>query len=390
MLKRGLEPWLVNLFKKYPAIAILGPRQSGKTTLAKETFPHLKYMNLEDLTTRQYATENPKGMLNAYPEGLIIGEIQNVPDLMSYLQVYIDEKDRPGLYVITGSQQILLNKKISQSLAGRVGINTLLPLSYQELQQQQNYSNVNELIFNGFYPRLFQYNMTPKEIYPSYIQTYIERDVRQMINISDDLLFYKFLKACALRVGQVLNLSSLAYDCGISHVTAKKWLSLLEMSFIVYLLRPHHSNFNKRLIKSPKLYFYDTGVACNLLGIARHEELGSHFAKGALFENFIVIEYLKKQYNEGNIPNCYFWRDKLGHEIDFIVERGTKLFPVEIKSGANINTDYFKNLRYFNTISDTKHHNYLVYDGPAESRTDTKMLNWQHMGALWDDIENLY
>lgn len=388
MLKRNLTPWLINLFSKFPAIAILGPRQSGKTTLAKETFPHLKYINLEDLATRQYVTENPKGLLNAYPDGLILDEIQNVPDMMSYLQVYIDEKDRPGLYVITGSHQILLNKKISQSLAGRVGITTLLPLSYQELQQK--YSNVNELIFNGFYPRLFRYNMTPKEIYPSYVNTYIERDVRQLINIPDILLFQKFLTLCAGRIGQLLNLSSLANDCGISHVTAKKWLSLLEMSFIVKLLHPYHSNFNKRLIKSPKLYFYDTGVACNLLGINKHEELNAHFSKGALFENFIVIEYLKKQYNEGNTPRCYFWRDKMNHEVDLVVERGTKLFPIEIKSGANVTKDYFKNLRYFDTISKTENYNYLIYDGPEESRADTKVINWQQLNTLWDDIENLY
>lgn len=359
----------------------LGHIKPGKTTLAKEAFPHLKHMNLEDLSIRQYATDDP--------EGLILDEIQNTPDLMSYLQVYIDKKDKPSLYVITGSHNILLNEKISQSLAGRIAINNLLPLSYQELRQHKNYSNVNEVIFNGFYPRLFRYDMTPKELYPSYIQTYIEKDIRQLINIYDVLLFQKFLKLCAGRIGQLLNLSSLANDCGISHVTAKKWLSLLEMSFIVYLLRPHHRNFNKRLIKSPKLYFHDTGVACNLLGIGKHEELDSHFAKGALFENFIVIEYLKKQYNDGNTPNCYFWRDKLDNEIDIIVERGTKIFPVEIKSGATINSDYFKNSIYFNTISNTKNQNYLVYDGVESSRIDTKILNWQNLGSLWDDIENL-
>ena len=253
MLKRELKQRLVSIFKQFPALAILGPRQSGKTTIAKEAFPHLKYINLEDLSIRQYAKDDPKGFLEANPEGLILDEIQNVPELLSYLQVYIDKKDKPGLYVITGSHQVLLNEKIPQSLAGRIAINNLLPLSYQELKQQHQYSDVNELIFKGSYPRLFRYNIDPKDFYPSYIQTYIEKDIRQLINITDIVLFQKFLKLCAGRVGQLLNLSSLANDCGISHVTAKKWLSLLEMSFIVYQLKPHHNNFNKRLVKSPKL-----------------------------------------------------------------------------------------------------------------------------------------
>jgi uncharacterized protein len=388
MIRRDLRDKLIQLFTKFPAIAILGPRQSGKTTLAREVFPHLKYINLEDLSVRQHAREDPKDFLEKNAQGLILDEIQNVPELLSYLQVYIDQQDKPGLYVLTGSHQILLNEKNSQSLAGRVAINTLLPFSYQEIKQQTS-NNINEIIFNGFYPRLFRYEITPADFYPSYIQTYIEKDIRQLTNVSDLGLFQKFLKLCAGRVGQLLNLSSLANDCGISHVTARKWLSILEMSFIVYLLKPHHKNFNKRLVKTPKLYFYDTGVACNLLGIQSLDQLDSHYARGALFENFIILEYIKNNYNQGRIPNCYFWRDKLGHEIDMLLDKEQSLIPIEIKSGKTINQSFFKNLEYWNKISGLENNNYLIYSGAEnQCRHKTKILNWQCMESLWNDYSS--
>ena len=307
MIHRDLGTKLIQLFSKFPAIAILGPRQSGKTTIAKEIFPHLKYLNLEDLSIRQHAKDDPKDFLESNSEGLIIDEIQNVPELLSYLQIYIDKQDKPSLYVLTGSHQILLNEKFSQSLAGRIAITTLLPFSYQEIKNQKQISNnIDQIIFNGFYPRLFRYSITPEDFYPSYIQTYLEKDIRQLMNVSDLGLFQKFIKLCAGRIGQLLNLSSLANDCGISHVTARRWLSLLEMSFVVYLLKPHHKNFNKRLVKTPKIYFYDTGIACCLLEIRSPEQLTSHYAKGSLFENFILIECLKNRYNKGLLPDIFF------------------------------------------------------------------------------------
>ena len=385
MIRRELGLKLIELFSKFPAIAILGPRQSGKTTIAKEIFPHLKYINLEDLSVREHAKNDPKDFLENNHQGLIIDEIQNAPELLSYLQVYIDKYDKAGLYVLTGSHQILLNEKISQSLAGRIAITTLLPFAYQEIKNQTHISNnINEIIFNGFYPRLFKYNITPEDFYPSYIQTYIEKDIRQLKNVSDLGLFQKFIKLCAGRVGQLLNLSSLANDCGISHVTARQWLSLLEMSFIVYLLKPHHINFNKRLVKTPKLYFYDTGILCSLLDIRSHEQLNTHYAKGSLFENFIIIEYLKNRFHKGKMPNINFWRDKLGHEIDILLTKGNSFILVEIKSGKTLNQDYFKNIKYWNKISETESNNFVIYCGEEQIRKKSIIINWQNLERLFD------
>ena len=384
MIRRDLGTKLVELFAQFPAIAILGPRQSGKTTIAKETFPHLQYVNLEDLSIRQYAREDPKGFLESYSDGLIIDEIQNVPEMLSYLQIYIDQKDKAGLYILTGSHQILLNEKISQSLAGRIAITNLLPFSYQEIKNQKNLSgNIDEIIFNGFYPRLFKYNIKSEDFYSSYVQTYIEKDIRQLKNVLDLGLFQKFLKLCAGRVGQLLNLSSLANDCGVSHVTARHWISLLEISFIIYLLKPHHVNFNKRLVKTPKIYFYDTGVLCNLLDIRFPAQIYTHYARGSLFENFIIIEYLKNSFHAGRRPNIFFWRDKSGHEIDILLEQDNILTPIEIKSGKTINTDYFKNIKYWNKISEKDTNSIVIYCGEEQKRQKTRIINWQNLDTLF-------
>lgn len=387
MIHRELSTKLIELFSKFPAIAILGPRQSGKTTIAKEIFPHLKYANLEDLSIREHAKNDPKDFLENNPQGLIIDEIQNAPELLSYLQVYIDKYDKAGLYVLTGSHQILLNERISQSLAGRIAITTLLPFSYQEIKNQDSISNnINQVIFNGFYPRLFKYNIMPEDFYPSYIQTYIEKDIRQLKNVSDLGIFQKFMKLCAGRVGQLLNLSSLANDCGISQVTARQWLSLLEMCFIVYLLKPHHVNFNKRLVKTPKLYFYDTGILCNLLDIRSSEQLNTHYARGSLFENFIVNECLKSRFHKGKVPNIYFWRDKLGHEIDILITKGTNFIPIEIKSGKTLNQEFFKNIKYWNKISGIESNNFLIYCGEEQSRQNSTIINWQNLEKLFINL----
>lgn len=374
MINRQLKGKLIYLFTKFPILTIVGPRQSGKTTLAKEAFPHLPYVNMEDLSTLSHAQEDPKGFLANYPEGLIIDEAQKCPDLFSYIQVYSDQKDRPGLYVLTGSQQFLMNEKISQSLAGRVVITTLLPLSYAEIKKPGD--NLVEVMYNGFYPRVHRYEITANDFYPSYIQTYIERDVRQIINIPDLALFQKFVKLCAGRIGQLLNVSSLATDCGINTGTANRWLSLLEMSFIIFILKPHHNNYSKRLVKAPKLYFHDTGVACSLLGITSQSQIDSHYAKGGLFENFVIGELLKQTYNQAQQPHFYFWRDKMGHEVDLLIEDGERIVPFEIKSGQTLNSDYFTTINYWKTLSN-QDGGYLIYGGSETvQRSGVNVLPW--------------
>ncbi|MEN8236970.1 MAG: ATP-binding protein [Pseudomonadota bacterium] len=381
MIHRTLGQKLVDLFGKFPIVSVLGPRQSGKTTLVQKTFPDLAYVNMEDPVQRENAAIDPRSFLERYSDGLIIDEAQKVPELFSYLQLYADQKDRPGLYILTGSQQFLLNEKISQSLAGRVAITTLLPLTYRELiRENLQIVDVHSLIFQGFYPRIYRYNIEPKDFYPGYLQTYVERDVRQIKNITNLTLFQKFIKLCAGRVGQLLNISSLANDCGVSQFTAKQWLSLLEMSFIVYLQQPYYRNFGKRLVKAPKLYFYDTGLACYLLNIASSQQLQDHYAKGSLFENLIVNELQKQFFNRGLQPLLYFWRDKVGHEIDIIVEGSNdQLIPIEIKSGKTINKDFFKNLEYWKTFTKQAGKAYLVYGGAEDMvRKSTTILSWQN------------
>lgn len=378
MLPRLVSNKLKNLFQKFPILAILGPRQSGKTTLAREVFPELTYINLEDITFREFAEEDPKGFLENYSDGAILDEIQYVPKLFSYLQVFTDYANKPSQFVLTGSQNFVLNDKISQSLAGRVAITTLFPLSYNELQLQEEVS-LNELIYTGFYPRLWSYGIDPKVFYGSYITTYLEKDLRQIKNIQNLSQFQKFLKLCAGRCGQTLNLSNIGNDCGISNVTAREWLTLLEMSYIIYLLPPYSENFNKKIIKSPKLYFYDTGILCYLLNITSQEQLEFHFAKGAIFENFIITEIIKNEEKSDRAANLYFWRDKLGHEVDLIIEKGyNQIIPIEIKSGQTISKDYFKNLKYFNKLKPCKT-NYLIYTGKEnQTREGIKILNWKN------------
>jgi predicted AAA+ superfamily ATPase len=351
----------------------MGPRQSGKTTIAQITFPHLPYITLERLADREFAREDPEGFLSQYPAA-IIDEIQHVPELLSSLQVKIDQLTRPSCYVITGSQNLILNEKITQTLAGRIALTTLLPLSVAELKPE---CPADELIYKGFYPRLHNYTIKPIDFYPSYIATYVERDVRQIKQIVNLSLFQKFLKHCAARIGQLLNLQSLANDCGISHTTARQWLTMLEISYIVYLLKPHHRNFNKRLIKSPKLYFYDTGLACSLLNIQNESNVNTHYLKGSLFENLIVIDLLKQFLNRGLTPNLYFWQDKTGHEIDIVQEEGEVLIPIEVKSAQTVVKDFFANLDYFRTLSGVSN-GYLVYGGKQrQERTLYTVCGWQ-------------
>lgn len=367
MYAREITVVLKRLATLYPVVGITGPRQSGKTTLAKLLFPDLPYVSLENLDIRLQAEGDPRSFLRLYKQGAIFDEVQHVPTLLSYLQGIVDEDPQKGRYVITGSQNFSLSSHIAQSLSGRIGMLTLLPLSLQELRTQQDpYS----AIFRGGYPGLHQLNIHPLDFYPSYIQTYIERDVKQLKNIENLSRFQTFLKLCAGRIGQLVNFASLAQDAGISHTTARQWLTILEASYILFTLQPYYQNFNKRLMKMPKLYFYDTGLACTLLGLEKEEQLKTHYLKGALFENLMILEILKTRMNQGLPPHLYFWRDHTGHEVDLIGEWGGSIHAMEIKLGATFQDSYIKNLYYFMDLckssSKEKVSSYLIYTGSQE------------------------
>ncbi len=346
MIKRNIENILINLASQYPVVTITGPRQSGKTTLIKYAFPDKKYVNLEAPDIRQFAITDPRGFLNQYDDA-ILDEIQRAPELLSYMQTIVDENKEPGRFIITGSQQFEVLNNISQSLAGRTALLKLLPLSIAEIKDIIDVSLIDQLIYNGFYPRIYDIHIDPHQVIGDYIVTYVERDIRQLISIKDLNLFEKFLKLCAGRIGQLLNLQGLANDTGISHTTARSWISILEASYIIFLLPPWFNNFSKRLIKSPKLYFYDVGLASYLLGIENEKQVSRDPLRGNLFENLTIIEVLKYRFNKGKKSNLYFYRDSKGLEIDLIYEVGRNIFPIEIKSGATVSEDYFKNLKKF-------------------------------------------
>ena len=316
MIDRILQTKLQELSKKYPIVTLTGPRQSGKSTLLRHAFPDYKYVSLEDPDIRLFATEDPRGFLATYPDKTIIDEAQRVPALFSYLQTHTDREGHEGMYLLAGSHNFLLMENISQSLAGRTAILKLLPFSHAEMANGNILSSsINEEIFTGGYPRLYDKHITPSEFYPYYIQTYVERDVRLMKNIGDLSKFIRFIKLCAGRIGQLLNLSSLANECGVAVSTISTWISILEASYICYLLKPDYNNYAKRLVKTPKLYFYDTGLACSLLDIQTAEQVSSHFLRGGLFENLVINEFVKKSYNQGQEPDLTFWRDSTGNEV---------------------------------------------------------------------------
>jgi predicted AAA+ superfamily ATPase len=360
MFQRKLKAKVQKLFEKFPMVGIIGPRQSGKTTLAKDAFPNLPYVNLEAIHVREIAQNDPQGFLKSYPNGAIFDEIQNLPTLFPYLQVISDERGTVGQYVLTGSHHFLLLEKISQSLAGRIALTTLLPLSLNELKPRTQSPFI--VAFEGFYPGMHSRKIDPNDFYGNYLTSYVERDVRQIINLRDLAPFQKFLRLCAGRAGQLLNLSSLANDCGVSHPTIRQWLSVLEASFIVFLLQPNHNNFNKRLIKSPKLYFHDTGLLCNLLGISSSKQLESHHLRGEIFENFIIGDIAKSFYNDGKSSAMSFWRNQSGVEVDLIVEKDGKTHALEIKSGQTMRQDFLKNLIYWRDLSPTSSLS-LIYGG---------------------------
>lgn len=392
MIARELQSSLLKDAKKAPVIAILGPRQSGKTTLARSTFPNHNYVSLEDYDVRAFALSDPRGFLAHYAKdpGVILDEIQHVPELLSYIQTSVDQDRKPGYYIITGSQNFLVTQALTQTLAGRVSFHTLLPLSIAELSQHKvPLISAEEIILKGFYPIIYAQDYDPVEWYSDYIISYVERDVRTITEITDLVTFQRFIKLCAGRIGQLVNLTSLGNDCGVSYNTIKKWLSVLEASYIIFPLQPHFKNFSKRLIQTPKIYFYDTGLACSLLGIETKEQLSSHYLRGGLFESMIIADLYKSFYNRDRIPHLYFWRDKTGNEVDCIMEYGSSLFPIETKAGMTINADFFEGLTYWNELAHANPENsFIVYGGTdVQMRSQANVVGWPHTATIFDKAE---
>ncbi|MEA1877402.1 MAG: ATP-binding protein [Bacteroidota bacterium] len=350
MITRDAGQELAELAKQFKAVALIGPRQSGKTTLAKAVFPEKQYVSLENPDLRRFALDDPRGFLSQYPDGAILDEIQRAPELFSYLQQILDEESRPGIFILTGSNNFLLQENISQSLAGRVSYLYLLPFTYSELPADME-SDLPSLILKGLYPPIYDQKADPGRWYRNYIRTYLERDVRQIKNITDIDAFERFLRLCAGRTGQILNMQNLAIQAGVDGKTIASWISVLEQSFIIFRLKPHHKNYNKRLVKMPKLYFYDTGLVCTLLGIQNPDQLKYHPLYGSIFESLIVSELTKQRFNKGQDSNLFFWRDNTGHEIDVLIDQGEQLYPVEIKSGQTITTDFFRGLNFWEKIT---------------------------------------
>lgn len=372
MIKRETESLLKRLSSQYPIVTVTGPRQSGKTTLSKKVFPAKKYVNLEELDTREFAISDPRGFLKQYGDNLIIDEIQRAPDLPSYIQVIAD-KNKKSSFILTGSQQFEVMEGINQSLSGRTAFIKLLPFSIKEIEKIYNVENTDGLMSKGFYPRIYDKKLKSREFYSSYVSTYLERDVRRLVSIKKLSLFQKFLKLCAGRIGNILNLQNIANDTGVSHTTIREWFSILEASYIVHFLRPWHENLSKRLIKFPKLYFYDVGLAAYLLGIENENQMSRDPLRGSLFENMVVSEFLKRRFNSGKDNNLYFYRDGKGNEVDLIYRMGGEILPIEIKSGATISEDYFANLNRFKTISKKKIFKPTVIYGGDEIQNRSKV-----------------
>ncbi len=396
MIKRTLSDKLISLAKKFPVVSITGPRQSGKTTMTRMVFKDYHYINLEDPDERDFALSDPKGFLKRIGERVILDEIQRAPALLSYIQGIVDQNSSPGRYVLTGSQQLQVMSKVSQTLAGRTAIVILLPFSLCELLREPSDDpwkiyelgekrkkpsfELNQILFQGFYPPIHDRKLNAPDWLSAYYSTYVERDVRDLANIGNLETFQRFIRLCAGRSGQLLNYSSLANDCGISHTTARNWISILQATFIIHLLPPHHANFSKRVIKSPKLYFLDVGLLCYLLRIRNPEDIHIHALKGPIFETFIISEIYKAFFHHGETPPLYFWRDRTGHEVDLILDTGKYLIPLEIKSGESIDQYFFSGLDYFTTLGPPAYKSgVLIYAGDNFYRRQNHLVRpWFH------------
>jgi len=388
LIRRTLLDSVLEAATEFPVIAIMGPRQSGKTTLAQLAFPKHRYVSLEDYDLRAKALADPRRFLTEMPteHGLILDEIQHAPELLSYMQTIVDREKKNGFFVVMGSQNFLVDQALTQTLAGRMAVVTLLPLSIQELTNADILpAKIDTLMYKGFYPKAHATTTNIARLYSNYIRLYVERDVRQIQNVADLSLFQKFMRLCAGRVGQVLNVVSLSNDCGINQKTASAWLSILETSYVIFMLAPYFNNFGKRLIKAPKLYFYDTGLVCTLLKIRSAEELANHYLRGSLFESLIIADLLKQQYNFEQQPSLYFWRDHAGREIDCIIDESHYPIPVEIKAANTVTTDFFKELRIWQETSSTPADapRYVIYCGTDNQNwPNAQVLTWQSAGRL--------
>lgn len=383
MYARDAANTLARLARGFPIVAIAGPRQSGKTTLARAQFPDKPYVSLENPDEREFALSDPRRFLDRFPDGAILDEVQRCPALFSWLQGVVDERQRMGDFVLTGSSQFDLIAGIGQSLAGRVGRVELLPLAQSEMRQAGCLPDtLDQLLLNGGYPAVYSRQLAPADWYGNYVSTYLERDVRQLLGVKDLALFQRFLKLCAARTGQLLNLSALGADCGITGVTARQWMSVLEASYLVTLVQPYHRNFGKRLVKTPKLYFLDTGLAAWLLGIRDVATMALHPQRGALFETWVVAEQVKQAFNLGETPGISFWRDRAGHEVDLIREDALRVYPTEIKSGATFATDWANALQKLKAlagqdVADPR----IVYGGDASFERDGyHVVGWRDLG----------
>lgn len=385
-IKRKMAAIIEKGATQVPVIAIIGPRQSGKSTLAKELFKDHVYLDMQDAEIFDFATTDPKGFLRAYnnEHGIILDEAQYVPHLFPQIKVEADKNPQPGYFVLSGSQNFLLHEKISESLAGRVYFYKLLPLSIAELTDAHLVcDNAEEQIFKGFYPRVYQPRIDAREYYENYISTYIERDIRSIRNIGDMLTFQKFMQLCALRIGTTLNIADLAGKCGITENSARSWLSLLEASFILFLLPSYHDNLGKRITKSPKLFFYDVGLAATLMGVNKEMIVKQRSIYGALFENMVLVD-LMKNFNDVNLhPMFSFFRDSNQNEIDLIIELGSTVIPVEIKASETMNSKFFEIPTWFNQQIDNQQEAVVIYGGDKnQPRTKGKVISWLHCESL--------
>lgn len=381
MIQRNIAPVLQHLASQYPVITLTGPRQSGKTTLARSLFADKPFITLEDPDVRRFATDDPRGFLAGYPQGAIFDEIQRAPELTSYLQGMVDADPQPGRFILTGSHQFELMTQVSQSLAGRTAVLRLLPFTLAEVHRIRSTGatpGLAQTLLTGFYPRIHDKGLNPSQALADYFATYVERDLRQLAAVQDLQRFERFVRLCAGRTGQLLNLNSLGNDAGVSHVTARTWIDLLQTSYIIHLLPPWFTNTGKRLIKAPKLYFYDVGLACWLLGLRSAEQVARDPLWGSLFENFVIMEAMKDRLNAGESPEMYFYRDSEGNEVDLLLPAGGKMHAIEIKAGATVNPDYFKGLKTF-----AAHHpgalagGGVVYGGTqSQSRSDWPVHSW--------------
>lgn len=380
MFKRTISTELEQLALDYPIVTVIGPRQSGKTTLVQSVFPHKPYANLEIPDTRELAERDPRGFLDQYPEGVVLDEIQRSPHLLSYIQGIVDQKDKKGMFILTGSHQLELHQAISQSLAGRTALLTLLPMSMEELEKANLSFSLDELLLQGGYPRIYKDELNPTKAYRNYFQTYVERDLRQLIHVKDLSQFERFVRICAGRIGQILNMEEMGGEIGVSSHTIKEWLSILEASFIIVRLQPYFENFGKRIIKSPKLFFTDVGFATYLLGIENAMQVSRDPLRGHLVENLVLLELMKWRLNHGLDPQLYYYRDLQKNEIDVIFKDGHHLIPIEIKSSKTFHSDFLSKLRFFQDLAGEKvMKGYLIYAGDQEQKVGAiNVLNYRH------------